>query len=747
MIFFGAKKRKIVTPIQEQNPNTLFREHILRKTNASNLLVTEYDTIERKKPTSFWKRDLIIPRWLLLTLVSIAVILFAAFALFTAIVTLKKETNEGPCKTNSDCRQDLGLICNNYRCGCAYSHFWSGEYFLCERRRMINRTCTNDSMCDSMAELKCQNVTQSNGNIESQCQCEASTTWNGVKCGPQGIYNDPCLMDANCDYSRFLFCNLTLQLCRCNTSMFWNGDLTLKAGTCEYKRTVGQYCYPYDDNWCDDIAPIGQGLHCTQYSNPYESAYGICQCTTNEFYNGSALLANGFCIPHHVYNESCTSTSNCDYRRNLTCLNNLCLCAPGKNYDSTIVSNGVTGVFTSQNLYCDFSYYGGANTTGICLCNNSWSYWDGLICTRKLSVGGECSNNTQCISSDGLFCSNYSQSIGTCDCDKNHYWNNTCVQKKWFNESCSTSYICDDNRGLQCQGTGGALFEKCDCYNISFIWDSLYVTNRSQTCIKKLTNDQSTCYGDLECEDFNYLVCTNGTCKCEYIDYWDGSRCQAKRNYTNPCDNTTQCRDFSPVDLICRPGPTASNALQCLCSLTSYWEDCLQACVVSKKRHQPCTLVSNCSSNECDQTANLQCLNDSISNQTASGWCNCTSLQWWNGTYCRDKGIPAWGNNASAICNATYQCADYNLVSCPLASTCECATTKYWNGVTCLDRVIVNESCTWWQNSPVNTTTCLSAAGAGLLCNSSSCTLGVCTGGFCYCPSGKNWNSIFRICV
>lgn len=64
---------------------------------------------------------------------------------------------------------------------------------------------------------------------------------------------------------------------------------------------------------------------------------------------------------------------------------------------------------------------------------------------------------------------------------------------------------------------------------------------------------------------------------------------------------------------------------------------------------------------------------------------NCTSLQWWNGSYCRDKGTPAWGSNTSAICNATFECADYNLVSCPLGgnwpsmnSTCECATTKYW---------------------------------------------------------------------
>jgi hypothetical protein len=56
--------------------------------------------------------------------------------------------------------------------------------------------------------------------------------------------------------------------------MFWNGDLNLKAGTCEYKRTIGQYCYPYDDSWCDDTGPIGQGLTCTQFSNPYGSEYG-----------------------------------------------------------------------------------------------------------------------------------------------------------------------------------------------------------------------------------------------------------------------------------------------------------------------------------------------------------------------------------------------------------------------------------------------------------------------------------------
>ncbi|CAF2128020.1 unnamed protein product [Rotaria magnacalcarata] len=761
-----ATKRKAVNPIKEQNPSTVFQEHVVKNLGAHNALVSEYEYEHKEKPTPCWKKDMNIPQWLLITLVSLGIVVFTAFALFAAVVTLKKETNGGPCTSNSDCRQDLGLMCNNYRCGCAYSHFWSDTYQVCERRRMINRTCVNDSMCDALGNLQCSNVTLSSGAIQLQCQCQSAMSWNGYACAYQGLYNASCTQDSNCDTTRYLYCNFVVGgYCRCNTSMFWNGNMN--SGTCEYKRTVNQYCYPYNDNWCDDTGPVGQGLTCASYTNPYGSEYGVCQCETNEYYNGSASLANGFCVAQHVYNQSCTSTSQCDYRINLTCSNNLCTCSSGYNYDSSINSSGVMGYCkkasgylenctvvltcsTSQNLYCDLSYYGGLNTTGVCQCNSSWSYWDGTTCASKLSIGGLCSSNTNCISSEGLFCSNYTQSIGTCDCDSSHYWNNTCSLKLWYNSSCTSSYVCDDNRGLQCQGLGGSMFQKCDCYNTSYIWDSLYTT-RSNKCILKLGYNQSTCYGNLECQDYNYLVCNGTKCACLYTAYWDGSVCQPKRNYTDPCSFTYQCRDFGPVNLICIMGTSVPPTLQCLCNATSFWDDCQQACIVSKKIYQSCTLTANCSSNECDKTANLQCLNGSL---TSSGWCNCTSLQWWNGSYCRDKGIPAWGSNSSALCNSSYQCADYNLVSCPLGarwpslnSTCECATTKYWNGVTCLDRVTNGQSCTLWNTSPVNTSTCLSAAGAGLICSSSTCVAGTCTGGTCSCPTGYTWNSSFAICV
>jgi hypothetical protein len=137
----------------------MIQQHVVKNLDAENALVSEYDVIQKQRPTPFCMRDLNIPRWLLLLLVSLTIIAFTAFAIFASIVTLSKQGNGGACKSNSDCRQDLGLICNNYRCGCAYSHFWSTSYSICERQRMINRTCVNNTECDSLANLQCDNVT------------------------------------------------------------------------------------------------------------------------------------------------------------------------------------------------------------------------------------------------------------------------------------------------------------------------------------------------------------------------------------------------------------------------------------------------------------------------------------------------------------------------------------------------------------------------------------------------------------
>ena len=141
-----------------EDPSTLIQQYVVKNIDTHNVLVAEYDVVQKERPIPFCMRDLNIPQWLLAVLLSLAILALTAFALFAAIVTLKKETDGGPCKVNSDCRQDLGLICNNYRCGCAYSHFWSEPYGTCERRRMVGRACDNDSMCDALGNLQCQTV-------------------------------------------------------------------------------------------------------------------------------------------------------------------------------------------------------------------------------------------------------------------------------------------------------------------------------------------------------------------------------------------------------------------------------------------------------------------------------------------------------------------------------------------------------------------------------------------------------------
>lgn len=232
---------------------------------------------------------------------------------------------------------------------------------------------------------------------------------------------------------------------------------------------------------------------------------------------------------------------------------------------------------TSQNLTCI-----GNNGTGQCLCNTSVSYWDGFTCVTKLTIGGQCSADSQCLASKNLTCSTYNQSYGTCDCNKHYYWNETCMLKLWYNISCGSQYECDDHRGLQCQGGGSpAMQGKCDCYNNSYIWDSLYRT-RNRTCVRKLAYNMGPCYGSAECEEFNYLSCDNNTqlCVCNTTDYWSGTSCQPKRNYLEPCNFTYHCKDYAPVNLTCKN--TTSGSFQCVCNGSEFWNNCSQECTVSK---------------------------------------------------------------------------------------------------------------------------------------------------------------------
>lgn len=109
------------------------------------------------------------------------------------------------------------------------------------------------------------------------------------------------------------------------------------------------------------------------------------------------------------------------------------------------------------------------------------------------------------------------------------------------------------------------------------------ITIKSDKNKRRILNNHMKCNNNIERDDFNCLACINGTCTCPLPYYLDGSQCSLKRNYTEPCNSTDHCRDFNPVNLVCRLGSTIPPALQCLCNLTSFWEPCLQQCTTSKR--------------------------------------------------------------------------------------------------------------------------------------------------------------------
>jgi hypothetical protein len=144
----------------EQRPSTVFSEYLISETQLENILVAEYAIVQKERPIHFCMNDLNIPRWLLVTALSLSIIVLTACAIFFSIASLSKSTNGGSCRTHAKCRQDLGLICDNYRCSCGYSHFWSDSYRICERQRQIDRPCSNDLMCDQAGSLQCQNISR-----------------------------------------------------------------------------------------------------------------------------------------------------------------------------------------------------------------------------------------------------------------------------------------------------------------------------------------------------------------------------------------------------------------------------------------------------------------------------------------------------------------------------------------------------------------------------------------------------------
>ena len=104
-----------------------------------------------------------------------------------------------------------------------------------------------------------------------------------------------------------------------------------------------------------------------------------------------------------------------------------------------------------------------------------------------------------CLSGSGMKCLN-----GTCQCLANQYYATKCIDKKGFNERCSSTVPCKDN---------------------------------------------------------STLACLNGMCQCGSNQYWYKNVCVNKGNYKQPCKNDDQC--LSTLMLTCE-----TKTRTCLCNST-----------------------------------------------------------------------------------------------------------------------------------------------------------------------------------
>ncbi|CAF2844705.1 unnamed protein product [Rotaria sp. Silwood2] len=220
---------------------------------------------------------------------------------------------------------------------------------------------------------------------------------------------------------------------------------------------------------------------------------------------------------------------------------------------------------------------------GVTVADNSLTY------NEACTVG-----STQCISSQGLSCSN-----GFCSCSSPYSWNTATTSCTYlsYNQSCTASNQCDPSIDFTCTGT-------CTCSN-SKVWNiSTCVCpagtflNSSNLCQTAYTVNQSCTMGSNQCDSTKNLYCNNSRCQCDYTTkYWNINfqACKSRLNYTEMCVSDSDCLPT----LICPTVPGVCNCSQflpdlvCNCDNTKYYDSTTSQCVNRASYGGSCSVSAN----------------------------------------------------------------------------------------------------------------------------------------------------------
>ena len=255
--------------------------------------------------------------------------------------------------------------------------------------------------------------------------------------------------------------------------------------------------------------------------------------------------------------------------------------------------------------------------------------------------------NSQCVRTANC-------SFVTCQCPADHYFDNTqyqCIRDQFIGQSCTQDYQCITN--ANCNSVS-PFSQQCECNT------GLYYDTTLAVCSTQLIY-QTTCTDTYSC--VNNLICLDDPATAGFADY----RCLClSTEYYLPSNQT--CIPLATFDETC-----SATGRQCE---ARYGE---HACMWSLIERDRLILGLTCS--------------------TPTSTCQCSSINYWNGTICIPRLYPG------QTCSSTPQCI--NSSSC-VSSVCKCDTNYYYSTTVgrCVSQLSYSTSCTLGNYECLNNTSC-----------------------------------------
>lgn len=318
-------------------------------------------------------------------------------------------SGQSSCITNANCV----LISGSFICECTNgSYYFDTTTGQCVALKTYGTACTEHEQC--VTGLYC---------ISNICQCVTTKYYTGSTCAARSSYNGTCntVSGPYCDTTVGLTCNITASICVCATNYYWNNTICTKI------KSLYDSCVSPPDQ----CPTNGQ---CTS---------NICQCTATTYYNSTL----NSCITYSTYAQTCVAnifvTSECSPTQSLSCSSNtsgLCQCSSNAFYNvtgSTCTTKSTVSETCTTSATCN-DLVGLVCSSSVCSCTTG-TYWDGTSCVETLGAGQQCAGvSSRCTSP--MTCPST-----TCQCPATYYLDLVtvnCILKKSTGVSCTYGFEC-----------------------------------------------------------------------------------------------------------------------------------------------------------------------------------------------------------------------------------------------------------------------------------------------------------------